>query len=77
MLGRNHEHEKGVSMSKTILEYLSDLPQLQTLSNEHLEALADRAVLETVSAGELFINEGDEATAVFVLIAGRDRKSVV
>jgi len=70
MLGRNHEHEKGVSMSKTILEYLSDLPQLQTLSNEHLEALADRAVLETVSAGELFINEGDEATAVFVLIAG-------
>ena len=57
-------------MSKTILEQLSALPQLQALSKEQLEALANQAEFATAAAGESFINEGDEATAVFVLITG-------
>lgn len=58
------------SMSKTTLEYLSALPQLQALSKEQLEALANQAEFATAAAGESFINEGDEAKAVFVLITG-------
>ena len=58
------------SMSKTTLEYLSALPQLQALSKEQLEALANQAEFAPAAAGESFINEGDEAKAVFVLITG-------
>ena len=58
------------SMSKTTLEYLSALPQLQALSKEQLETLANQAEFATAAAGESFINEGDEAKAVFILIIG-------
>jgi CRP-like cAMP-binding protein len=69
--GSGPSPDPGNSMTRTHLELLQHMPIFGALRDETLEFLLARSRSIGIAAGELFFCEGDTATAMYVLEAGR------